>query len=252
MSKLRLTGLSAVIITKNAESTIQRSLKSLSRFSEVIVYDNGSSDNTINLVQQFTNTTLVKGGFFGFGPTKNYAAQLASNDWILSLDADEVIEKDLFDAIDDLTLENPKEMFMIKRDNYFMGKIVRHSGWGNDWLIRIYNRKFHQFENNPVHEKIKIQKDSIITKLNHSFSHYAVDDIRQFLEKINHYSDIRKETSDKLYPPYVILFKSAWAFFRTYFLRLGILDGWRGLVIAVSNANGVFYKYIKIYAKHNT
>jgi hypothetical protein len=103
-----------------------------------------------------------------------------------------------------------------------------------------------------VHERIVPNRKSRECRLEGTLIHYAVTDIGQFLVKINRYSEIRKETWDKTYPVFVIVVRSFWAFFRTYILRLGFLDGWRGLVISVSEANGVFYKYMKLYAKQKT
>jgi len=244
-----LAKISAVIITKNAAETIARTLDSLVRFSEVVVYDNGSTDGTLELLAAYPNVRLHQGDFLGFGPTKNLAVSLASHDWVFSIDADEVLPQETLDELDDLGLDEARKAYFIKRTNLFMDKPVRHSGWGKDWLLRLFNRQVHVFTDAMVHEHVVLHGESQRHKLRGEMLHYAVNDVAQFLNKINRYSEIRKESASKTYSLPTILLKTYWAFFRTYVLRRGILDGWRGLVISISNANGVFYKNIKIYAK---
>jgi glycosyltransferase involved in cell wall biosynthesis len=241
-----MTPISVVIIAKDAEQTIDETLKSLQPFDEVLVYLNDSSDGTQQIAETYPNCKVVEGTFEGFGPTKNSAASLARNNWILSLDSDEVVLPELLDEIAQLKLDDAKVVFRIKRDNYFLGKHVKHSGWGNDRLVRIYNRQIHRFTDSAVHEKIELANGTITKPLIHSFKHNAVQDINQFLYKVIKYSDLAakdKKTCSFL----TVLAKAHFAFFKTYFLQLGFLDGWRGFVIAVSNFNGKFFRYTKRY-----
>lgn len=244
-----LANISAVIISKNAAGTIARTLDSLLRFDEVVIYDNGSSDDTLQIVQRYPNVSLHQGEFLGFGPTKNHAVELAKHDWVFSIDSDEVLPTALLDELDKLDLSQQRNAYFVKRTNLFMEKAVKHSGWGKDWLLRLFNRQVHKFTDAMVHEHVLLHGESKRVNLKHDMLHFAVNDVAQMLNKVNRYSEIRKESSKKCYSLPVIMFKAFWAFFRTYFLRRGFLDGWRGLAISVSNANGVFYKNIKIYAK---
>ncbi|MCI0400180.1 MAG: glycosyltransferase family 2 protein [Gammaproteobacteria bacterium] len=242
--------ISVVIITKDAELHLANVLESTASFGEVIIYDNGSTDSTIDIARGFPNVEIATGKFLGYGPTKNHAVSLANNDWVLTIDSDEAVSEQLLYSLSNLDLGDPNKAYRIRLDNYFMGKKIKYCGWGSNWPIRFYNRTVHSFTDAMVHERVVEVKHSRECKLDGALIHYAVTDIGQFLVKINRYSEIRKETWDRAYPVFVIVLRSLWALFRTYVLRLGFLDGWRGLVIAVSEANGVFYKYMKVYAKH--
>ncbi|MDD2699106.1 MAG: glycosyltransferase family 2 protein [Arcobacteraceae bacterium] len=241
-----IKNITPVIIAKDAQKTIKETLDSLVDFNEVVLYINNSTDNTETIAREYLNVKIVDGDFSGFGPTKNQASSYASNDWILSLDSDEVILPQLLLELKEINLENTKEVFVIKRDNYFLGKEVKYSGWGKDYLVRLYNKNSHQFNQNMVHEFIEITKNTQKTTLNNSFKHNAVDDINQFLIKIIKYSDLASKDKKTCYF-LVVLAKAKWAFLKTYFLQLGFLDGWRGFVIAMSNFNGKFFRYTKRY-----
>jgi len=235
-----------VIIAKDASDTIGTTLESLKKFSEVIVYINNSTDNTEQIAQSYLNVKVINGEFLGFGPTKNKAATFSSNDWILSLDSDEVLTDELTEELANLNLKDNNQVFILKRDNYFLRKKIKYSGWGSDYLVRLYNRSSHSFNLKQVHEKIEINKDTHSIKLQNSFKHMAVTNINQFLEKIIKYSDLAAKDA-KTCSFSVVIMKSFFAFFKTYILQFGFLDGWMGFVIAVSNANGRFYRYTKRY-----
>lgn len=241
-----IENVSVVIIASNAAQTIQSTLDSLSEFHEVILYLNNSKDETLSIAKGYPNVTVIEGSFIGFGPTKNLASEHASNNWILSLDSDEEIPTPLIQELRSLSLENEKEVFILKRDNYFFEKKIKYSGWGKDYLTRIYNKSYHTFNQNMVHEFIELKDDSIKTSLNNSFKHNAVQDINQFLQKVMKYSDLASQDK-KTCSFLIVLLKAKFAFFKTYFLQLGFLDGWRGLVIAISNFNGKFFRYTKRY-----
>ncbi len=243
---IKIDNISCVIISQNSESTITDTLESLKSFSDVVVYSNNSTDNTEDIVKKYSNVNLVQGNFIGFGPTKNRASSYAKNDWILSLDSDEIIPKQLLKEFEELEFTSNKEVFILKRDNYFLDKKIKYSGWGKDFLVRVYNKSQHKFNENMVHESIELKNDTLKTKLKNSFKHNAVQDINQFLQKIAKYSDLASQDK-KTCSLLVVILKAKFAFFKTYFLQLGFLDGWRGLVIAISNFNGKFFRYMKRY-----
>lgn len=249
MAYSALQHVAAVIITRDAEATLAATLDSLVRFPEVVIYDNGSRDGTVALAQRYRNVTVHTGEFLGFGPTRNRAAALATRDWIFAVDADERADTALVDAIDALRLDDLQQVCAVFRRNYCLGKYIRFGDWGNDRLVRLYHRTQHAYTNAAVHEKLQRSEHTRVVRLTGALHHAAVTDLRQLLEKINTYSEIRKDTSDRYYSPPVVFLKMHWAFFRSYVLRLGALDGWRGLVIAVSIATDVFFKYMKIYAR---
>ena len=242
-----LAELSVVIITRNAASTLARTLNALDLIGEVIVFDNGSTDQTLDIARAYRNVSLHTGAFAGFGPTKSHAVSLARHDWILSLDADEAPTARWLESLSEwLTNADIREVVEVRRENWLLGKPVQHAGWGDDWLIRVFNRQCHDFNDAMVHESIALTDTARVVRLNGHIEHLAVTDLGQFLDKVNRYSGIRASTDTlRVYPVWIIVAKSVFAFFRTYFLQRGFLDGWRGLVIAVSNANGVFWKYMK-------
>ncbi|CAA6809319.1 MAG: Glycosyltransferase family 2 protein [uncultured Campylobacterales bacterium] len=241
--------ISVVIIAKNSARTIARTLGSLQRFQEVIIYDNGSTDNTIDICKHFSNVKVIQGDFIGFGATKNKAATYARNEWIFSLDSDEYIDDLLYEEIMCQDFVNPLNIFTLKRDNYFDGKKIRFCGWGNDYIVRIYNKTKHSLKENLVHEYIETNKNSINTKLLNSFSHDGIQDINQLIDKMKFYTDLGskdRETKWILVPIAKFLFR----FFKTYIIKLGILEGYRGLFLSMYYANISFFKYFKRYLNY--
>jgi glycosyltransferase involved in cell wall biosynthesis len=247
-----IDSISAVIITKDAAVTLTDTLNSLKSFNEVIILDNGSQDNTEAIARQYKNVSFHTDTFDGFGPTKNKAIQLSKNNWILSLDADESVSEELLASIKQWKVDTPPNHYgLLHRENLFMGKAVYHGGWGNDKLVRLFNKKCFLFNDNIVHESVAVSNDGKQILLNGALKHNAVQEIGQFLLKVNRYSELRHQdllAKNKVPSLLTILLKVKFAFFRSYILQAGILEGWRGLVIAYSNANGVFFKYIKAYA----
>jgi glycosyltransferase involved in cell wall biosynthesis len=240
---------SAVIITRDAAETLAATLDSLVRFPEVVIYDNGSSDGSREVASRYPNVRWHEGPFEGFGPTKQRAVALASADWVFSIDADEVATPALVDEILGLSLDDPAALYVVNRHNYLMGRHVRHAGWGNDWLARLFHRGVHNFNEAPVHENIEPAPGATCVRLSSPLQHAAVRDLGDFLRKTDRYSGIRARHATRALPAAVIYLKALWAFFRTWVLQLGFLCGWRGLVIAWSNANGVFFKHMKALAR---
>jgi len=237
------------MIVRDVAATLVATLESVRDFSEVLIYDNGSRDNTLEVAARYPNVKIHKGTFTGFGPTRNAAAARARNDWIFSLDADEIVEPGLAAAITGLALDKPEQAYAVERHNYLLGKRVRYGGWGSQWLTRLYNRSTHKFTDVAVHEKVELKPGEQAPKLSGALRHTAMRDAGDFLVKMHRYTMLKAGESTRTYPPVIICFKSIWAFIRAYFLRLGMLDGWRGLLISVSEANGVFYKYMVIYSQ---
>lgn len=243
-----LDQISVVIITRNAAATLADTLESTRGFAEVVVYDNGSDDATIEIAQAHENVSLHQGDFLGFGPTKNHAVSLAKYDWVLSLDADEEISSELRQFLEHWKPESDDCVGVIRRDNYMMGKLVDKGGWGADWLVRLFNRNVHRFNDAAVHELVQLSAKSVQERIPSPIRHNAIQHLGQFLEKIDKYTEIRRQTSNKTMHPALIALRSFFAFFRSYVIRGGVLAGWRGLVIAWNESNGVFFKYMKVYA----
>ncbi len=239
--------ISPVLITKNAVSTINLTLDSLMDFEEVIVLDTGSTDHTVEIARHYKNVRLYKTSFTGFGEAKNAAAKLAKNDWILSIDADEVVTKELLDSIRNVELKN-NTIYKFRRLNYYKGKQVRFSGWGKEYVTRIYNKKITAFNTKLVHESI-VKDGYRVKELRGSIIHHSYLSISDFGRKRELYSELFAiEYCDKRKSsPFIAFVKSAFDFFNTYFIQLGCLDGYRGLMIAISNAYVTFTKYLKLF-----
>lgn len=234
-----------VLITRDAAATVGRSLASLAAFPEVLLYDNGSTDDTLAIAARFPNVRIVTGTFFGFGKTKNHAASLASGDWILSIDADEIVGADLLAALRAADLTDERAAYSVCRHNLFMGREIRRGGWGQDWLTRLFNRRCSHFNDAAVHEKLVPADPTAVRRLDGALWHLAVIDIDQFLQKVSRYSELRRRDGGRALSPAAIAWRAAWAFFKSYVLQLGVLEGWRGLMIARCNALGTFFRHMK-------
>ena len=241
-----IENISCVIIVKNAASTITKTLESLKSFSDVVVYDNGSTDATIDIVEKYSNINLVQGEFLGFGSTKNLASTFAKNDWILSLDADEVLSDKFVKNISILELDD-KNIYTILRQNYYKDIHVKHC-WGNDIIVRLFNRKKTAFTDEKVHEKV-IEEGFKKVALKGSVKHYPYSNTSEFIIKLDRYSALFAEHNQgkKSSSPTKAFFNGSFSFFKTFFLKRGFLDGYAGLVIAFSHMATNFYKYIKLY-----
>lgn len=245
-----ISKITPVIIVKNGEKHLKDTLLSLKEFENVIVYDNGSTDNTLNIARSYSNVTVIEAPFYGFGPTKNLAASYANTDWILSLDADESISPSLLYSLKKWPTDDQKKVGSVLRKNYFCGKNIKTNGWGNDWLVRLYNKKEHSFSESLVHESIISSNDTRIVKLKGPIIHQAINDVGQMLDKTQHYSELFATSEKaKCLPFGIIILKTLFGFFRSYILKGGILSGWRGYTIAFGEAMGVFYKYTKVYQR---
>jgi glycosyltransferase involved in cell wall biosynthesis len=238
--KQAISHISVVMMAKNADETIAQSLDSLTLFNEVLIYLNNSTDNTRSIVEQYPNVKIVEGEFLGFGATKNAAGYHSEHDWILSLDSDEILNDDIINEISQLDFTGIKNIYKLKRDNYFIGRATQHS----NTIVRMYNKKYTRFDNSTVHEKIMIPKDAHVMTLKHSFTHLYILNINQTLRKMIHYTDLGSEGKKTCYFS-VVIAKSIYAFFKTYVLQGNILKGWVGYALAVNSANKRHYKYLK-------
>jgi len=241
-----------VLITRDAAATIERTLESLAAFPEVVVYDNGSTDATIERCRRFANVRVETGDFFGYGKTKNHAVSLARGDWVLSIDADEYVGEALLAELENLRLDDPSVAYEVERHNLFLGKDIRRAGLGGNWLVRLFNRRRCRFSDVLVHEKVIVPSDCRTVRLPGALWHQACTDLNQILEKISRYSELNRRDGAPTRSIVNICVRSAWAFFKSYVLRGGILEGWRGIVIANGDALGTFFKHIKRYADKAT
>lgn len=239
--------ISVTILTKNCQDTLQETLKSLEGFSEVLIFDTGSTDQTLDIAKSFSNVRVEEGAFIGFGPTHNEASSRAKYEWILSIDSDEVLSPALSQEIRSLKLDN-KVVYTLLRKNFYNGKhITCCAGWHPDWVRRLYNKTVTAFNDAPVHEKI-LKNDLEEIKLISPLYHTPYRKINDFLAKMQIYSTLfaekklRRSSSNIL----IALFHSWFAFFKSYILKRGFLGGREGFIISIYNSHTTFYKYLKL------
>jgi len=243
--------ITATILTKNSQRTLQTTLDSLQRFDEVLVLDSGSTDNTVKIAENYPNVTVHTSPFLGFGPMHNYASKLAKHDWILSIDSDEVLSDDLIDEIHDLQL-NSQNIYSIRRENYFNNKRIKGcSGWHPDIVVRLYNRKKTKFSDDAVHEKV-LPNELSIKELSAPIIHTPYRDINDFLKKMHTYSSLFAEQKAGQESSLLeAIFRSWFAFIKSYLFKRGFLYGREGFIISLYNAHTTYYKYLKLSEKND-
>jgi glycosyltransferase involved in cell wall biosynthesis len=239
--------ISVIIITKNEAASIARCLDSVSWADEMIVLDSGSTDDTVNICRRYT-PNVHQTDWPGFGPQKNRALERATGDWVLSLDADEWVTRELRDEIEHVVAQ-PQDVvaFRLPRLSSFCGRFMRHSGWWPDHVVRLFRRGAARFSDDAVHERVIV--DGKTGTLQEPLMHETFVDLDELLAKMNNYStlsakDMQREGKRCGLPMAVA--RAAWAFVRTYFLRGGFLDGREGFMLAVATAEGTYYRYAKL------
>ncbi|MCB1181626.1 MAG: glycosyltransferase family 2 protein [Chlamydiia bacterium] len=240
-------GISVTILVKNGEKHLRSVLKALSSFDEVVVADTGSTDNTESIAKSFGNVTFATLPFEGFGKTHNQASGLAKHDWILSIDSDEEVSKELVDEIHHLQLDT-KMVYSFPFINYFNGKEIKWCGWQNETHVRLYHRQSTRFSETLVHEGI-ITHGLEIVHLKHPVHHTSYDSISDFLIKMERYSTLFsiQYQGKKVSSPLKAFYHGLGAFLKSYFLKKGFLGGYEGYLISVYNGQTAFYKYLKLY-----
>ena len=241
-----LAKITVVLINKNSEQKLKPCLESLKDFKEVILYDNGSSDKSLEIAKKYKNIKIYEGEFLGFGASKKKASNFATNDWIFSLDTDECISTKLKEELKALNLED-KAVYSLRRDNYYKNRLIKTCGWYGERVLRLYNKKITNFNDNKVHEHI-ISKGLKKIKLNEPINHYSFRKIADFLDKIQIYSEIyaKEHKNKKNISIFNALFRGFYSFFKSYILKKGITEGFDGFIISFFNGLGTTVKYLKL------
>jgi len=242
-----ITNISAVVLAKNNENTIEKTLKSLQDFDDVVVYDNGSTDSTMTIARGFKNVNLVEGEFKGFGWSKNKAVSFTKYDWVIIIDSDEVIDAKLLEILKTKQLDKNK-VYQLNFKAFYKDIQVKYCGWNNQKIKRLYNKTLTSYNMNDVHEDI-ISDGFEMEILGGNVEHYSYHSISQFIIKADHYSTLfaKNNVGKKNSSPTKAIFNGIYSFVKTYFFKRGFLDGYVGLVISFSHMVTNFYKYIKLY-----
>jgi glycosyltransferase involved in cell wall biosynthesis len=239
--------LSVVIIARNEAEAIGACLESVRWADEIVVLDSGSTDGTAAICRYHGATVFENTGWPGFGPQKNRAIARAGGDWVLSLDADERVTPELRDEILQAVERNEATAYRIPRLSRYLTRYLRHSGWYPDPVERLFRRGQARFSDDLVHERLIV--DGEIGDLRHPLVHEAFTSVEEVLDKVNRYSTAGAEMALRKGKNGTLLgaiARGAWSFLRTYLLKAGFLDGREGFMLAVSNAEGTYYRYLKL------
>lgn len=242
--------ISAVIITYNEEKNILRCLESLQGIvDEVLVVDSFSNDGTKQICASM-GVRFVENAFEGHIQQKNFAMNLASNEWVLSLDADEALTQELRSSISELAESDENTAYEFKRLTSFCGKWIKHCGWYPDKKVRLWNRKNGQWGGQNPHDKVVLKNSSKVIVLKGDLLHYSFYSIEQHVQTIQKFSSIAAQSAydnGKCSNLTInIIIGPAFTFFKKYILQLGFLDGYFGLIISVNTSYSRFLKYIKL------
>jgi len=242
--------LSAVLITYNAASQLARTLQAVSWADEILIVDSGSTDGTQELAERLGARVIVQSDWRGFGYQKNFALSRASGDWILVLDADEVVDAKLADEIQRVVRSAPEETagYAVQRVNYFCGVRLRFGLWRAAFLPRLFRKGRGRVSDDVVHERVLI--DGPVARLSGSLHHFTSDSIADRVRKNDEYSSIAARVrygAGRRISLVQLLFIVPAVLFRDLILRLGLLDGRAGIIVAVTGAFYDFSKYAKIW-----
>ena len=245
-----LPTLSAIVITRNEAHNLDDCLQSMKGLvNEIIVVDSQSTDETVAIAKRHGAQVSQPADWPGFGPQKNRALDLATCEWVLSIDADERVTPELRAEIQNVLQDRPEGVaFEIPRLSWYCGRFMRHSGWHPDYVLRLFPRKSGRFTEDMVHERLATTLE--IKQLSNILLHYSFLNFSQVLTKINAYSEASSTQAylkGKRANVFTAIGHGGWAFFKTYFLKAGFLDGQHGLALAISNAEGSYYRYLKIW-----
>jgi len=240
-------GLSVIIITKNEALRLGDCLASVQFADEIIVLDGCSTDATADIARAHGAQVHQMADWPGFGPQKNRALALATQSWVLSIDADERVTPELQAEIVQTLAQPVYDGYQIARLSEFCGKKIRYSGWWPDYVLRLFRRELGAFDNVPIHEQVLVR--GRVGKLKSWFLHFPFDDLDALVAKINRYSNDAAQMmalKGLRIGVFGLIKHSVWTFIRIYLLRRGFLDGRHGFVLAVTAASGSFLRYSKL------
>ena len=243
---LDTTGVSVILITRDEEHVIADCLESVRWADEIVVLDCGSTDRTVEICRSFTDS-VYETDWPGFGIQKNRALARATRDWVLSLDADEWVSPALAAEIQSRLPDTGVNGLVVPFRSSYLGRFMRYGDWRNESHLRLFRRTAGRFSDDPVHERLIV--DGEIGTLENPILHYSFATLEEVQDKVNRYSTAgaeRRFSDGKRSSLVKALSHASWTFFSGYVLKAGFLDGREGFLLAVSNAEGSFYTYLKL------
>jgi len=244
--------ISVIMIVNNEEIMLEEALKSVIWADEIIiVVDSETTDSSIEIAKKYSTKVFIH-SWEGFSRQKKYAVSLASNEWLLNLDADERVTENLKNEINSLDL-NKADGFKIHRENYLLNKHITTCGWDNDYQLRLFRKSKVSVTDRLVHEGFEV--NGLVLKLNSNLIHLTFSSIEKTITKINTYSSLEAEEkfrNKKNVKGHTIVLHGLSAFLRDFFSLKGYKDGVYGLIIALISSMTTFLVYMKIWEHQNS
>lgn len=246
--------LSVVMIVKNEAPTLAACLEKLTWADEIVVLDSGSSDDTIEVARRYTNKVFTATDWLGFGAQRQRAQSYATGDWVLMVDADEILTPELTVEIR-AVVENDKSLssvYALPRLSCCFGRFIRHSGWYPDYVVRLYPRERAGYNAARVHEKLEYPDSMTVERLRGDMLHYTYRDLEHYLVKSAHYASewaLQRELRGKSASLLQGFLHGVGCFVRMYIVRAGFLDGRQGLLLALLSAHSTFVKYADLWVR---
>ncbi len=238
---------SIAIVTKNEEDNIEAALKSVADAAEIVIIDSFSTDRTLEICKKYTEKVYQQ-EWQGFARQKQAAVDYAECPWVMILDADERVTPELKAEIVQAISEENHNGFYVPRENYFLGKWIRHSGWSPDNTLRLFRKDKGKLEPREVHEKVVVEGS--VNYLKNPLKHYTYKSISDFVERMQRYSTLAAKEKFKTSGRagiFSFTIRPVATFFKMYVLRQGFLDGIHGLVLALLYSCYTFLKYAKTW-----
>lgn len=246
MDVSRKQKISVLIITLNEELQIKSLLEDLDFADEIIVVDSFSIDHTISIVNSFKNVKLIQNKFENYTSQRNFALDFASHNWVLFLDADEKLTPELKAEIIS-EINNPKQIsaYLVYRNFIFKNEKLRFSGWQTDKIFRLFDKsKCRYADEKLVHEKLIVNGE--IAVLKNKITHYSYTNYKDYKAKMTNYGILKAQEKLKKGQKssvFMMIFHPLYRFLYQYLIRLGFLDGLKGIIICYLNAYSVFIRY---------
>jgi len=249
MSADEMQKLSVLIITLNEERYIKSLLEDIDFADEIIVIDSYSTDKTVEIINTFTNVKLIQNQFINYTSQRNFALDQAKNDWILFIDADEIITPKLkVEILSTINNKDAASAYLIYRTFMFKNKKLNFSGWQTDKIFRLFNKSACRYnEDRMVHEKLIVKGK--IAVLKNKIIHFSYISYQEYKLKMKKYGILKaneKIKNGQKPVPLLQFFHPIYTFLYQYLIRLGFLDGIRGIIICYLNAYSIFIRYKEI------
>lgn len=237
--------LSVTIITCNEERWIRGALESVKWADEIIVLDSGSDDSTLAICREYTPHVFTE-AWRGYVEQKNLATEKAAHDWILNIDADERVSRELAEEIQRILREPGARVgYYMPRKTYYLGGWIKYCGWYPDYKLRVFHKRAGKWIGKALHERIEIKGETAY--LHHDLIHYTYENMSDHLDKMNGFTSIAASQKTQTVSGAGIFCRTLLTFLKKYLLQQGFRDGTRGLIVSLLSAFTVMVKYAKVW-----